>query len=64
MSRRKRDQVDPVLLTEDVVKDEKAVSVEALRLLDLHRAFFHSTSKKDCRLCRSFRRTVLGGLSK
>lgn len=41
-----------------------SVSAEAIRLMDDHREVFHAVEKKDCKICRSFRRTILGGLSK
>jgi len=59
MSRRKDDVVDV-----EVPSVMKSLSVEAMRLLDIHRSFFHTIDKKDCKICRSFRRTILGGLSK
>lgn len=60
MSRRKGDVVD------DGVQGPfpTSMSDEALRLMRTHREIFHILEKKDCKICRSFRRTILGGLSK
>lgn len=59
MSRRKDDSIDD----SDIITG-KSLATEALRLMADHRHFFHQIVEKDCRLCRSFRRTILGGLSK
>lgn len=44
-------------------EEKKMLSEEAIILLDNHRKRFHEIEKKDCKICRSFRRTILGGLS-
>lgn len=63
MSRRKTDVENELdVATREVVNS--ALSSEALRLMSVHREFFHLVDKKDCKICRSFRRTILGGLSK
>lgn len=70
MSRRKGDLVDDLskatASTVEELRNALAISLsgEAMRLMSLHRDFYHTTDKKDCKICRSFRRTILGGLSK
>ena len=60
MSRRK----DDVENSEVLGPFPSSMSDEALRLMKGHRGIYHVVEKKDCKLCRSFRRTILGGLSK
>lgn len=39
-----------------------ALVSEAIRMLEDHRKVFHSKEKKDCRVCRSLRRAIIGGI--
>lgn len=54
MSRRKDDGVNEV-------RDD--MSDEAHRLLKDHRNIFHQTDPELCKVCRSLRRAVIGGLT-
>lgn len=62
MSRRVEDADKGKLDIKEITKGN--MSGEAMRLMENHRTFYHIFVKKDCKICRSFRRTILGGLSK
>lgn len=37
---------------------------ECMRVLEDHRVSFHAVDKNDCKICRSLRRAIIGGLYK
>lgn len=38
-----------------------SMSEEAIRLFRSHREIYHSEEKRNCKICRSLRRTIMGG---
>lgn len=38
------------------------LTAEAMRLFEDHKKIFHDSLGGDCRICRSMRRTALGGM--